>query len=554
MNSGGHVRIPSLAPASRFALLTTLAVALVALALPAAARADGGAPAGPRPYDHGYVISDHTPGAVQGQSLQFFTDCGPGDFGGCGGPPGHWALASVPVQFCSMESNRPATVTAQAFRDAVAAAATMWNATDVGVGVGYTGDCTSGITWQTNDARNEIAFDDSRHVISGTTAGVARGSWINIPSFGTVQDRQFDEFDIILDSQMNVPDRCFRSIVAHEMGHALGLGHSDDPGDLMYPTFDPNDPNSCRQTASAAERARLAELYGVNLPPTVTLQGPQNAFTGTSVSLSARASDPEGDAITYLWTQLSGPTVTVTADGPSARFTAPQAAGGMVRLQVTARDLYLHAASADVSISIDQANMAPRTAPSLASFLPSGGRALLEWDAVPNAADYRFCADGACSSVAQPQVPVSWQLVLGAAGSAANRRVLTSGAKATTLAACNSVGCSAPGAGPLAGGVQWAAWGVDFDYLAWAYDVPQAGIRFTIGGVVNASGPARRFTIYAGSAANPQGTVVKSCGVVAAGGACIGLLLPQQQGHGSVMTIVSEREGSPTVEQQVTIR
>jgi hypothetical protein len=551
------IRFP--ACASRSGGVATLAIALAALWLvlaPGAARADG-PPAGPRPYDGGVVITTAdgaTGDAVRAQSLQYFTDCAPGDFGGCGGAPGHWAAPNIPVTFCTMEANRPPTISAEQYRDAVAAAMSMWNGVDVAVGLNYTGDCTSGTTWMANDGRNEIAFDDSRHVISGTTAGVARGSWINIPPFGVVQDRQFSEFDIIFDSQMNVPDRCFRSIVAHEIGHALGLGHSTDPNDLMYPTFDPNDPNSCRQTASASERALLAQLYGVNRPPAVKVSGPQSAYTGTQVALSATATDPEGDPITFHWSELSGPTVTITANGPSATFVAPASAGGVVRVRVTAADRYLHESTSDLSISIAAANAPPSTAPSLASFLPGSGGAVLAWSTVPNAANYRLCVDGNCSTVATPQAPVSWPVVLGAAGSAADRRVLTAGAKATSLAACNPVGCSAPGDGPLAGGVQWAAWGVDFSYLAWAYDVPRAGIRFTIGAVVNESGAARRFTIYTGPPSDPQATVVKACGVVAAGGACIGLLMPQQAGHGSVLTIVSTLSGTPTIEQRVTIR
>lgn len=43
----------------------------------------------------------------------------------------------------------------------------------------------------------------------------------------------------------------------HELGHVLGLGHSDDEAALMYPLVDPR-----RDALGASDRAGLASLYG----------------------------------------------------------------------------------------------------------------------------------------------------------------------------------------------------------------------------------------------------------------------------------------------------
>ncbi|MFQ5490814.1 MAG: FG-GAP-like repeat-containing protein [Phycisphaerae bacterium] len=81
-----------------------------------------------------------------------------------------------------------------------------------------------------------------------------------------------------------------------------------------------------------------------NLPPTVVTGGDQTVFPDASnpaaatVILSALGADPDGNTLTYQWTQVFGVPVTLTgADLPNATFTPPTD-GGELRFRVTVSD------------------------------------------------------------------------------------------------------------------------------------------------------------------------------------------------------------------------
>jgi hypothetical protein len=63
-------------------------------------------------------------------------------------------------------------------------------------------------------------------------------------------------------------DRVARNIVAHELGHTLGLRHGDDPTSLMCEpcSTTANDAGADYRPLTDADRARLVELYGPGPP------------------------------------------------------------------------------------------------------------------------------------------------------------------------------------------------------------------------------------------------------------------------------------------------
>lgn len=62
----------------------------------------------------------------------------------------------------------------------------------------------------------------------------------------------------------------------------------------------------------------------------------QTVSEGASVALTAEANDPNGDELTYTWTETSSTGVTITgADTASASFTAPEVASGSSTVELT---------------------------------------------------------------------------------------------------------------------------------------------------------------------------------------------------------------------------
>ncbi|NWX95739.1 MMP7 protein, partial [Nothoprocta ornata] len=77
------------------------------------------------------------------------------------------------------------------------------------------------------------------------------------PGRGIGGDAHFDEDEVWSESNQGVN---LFLVAAHEFGHSLGLGHSDVPGALMYPTYKYMNPKTFR--LSEDDKRGIQKLYG----------------------------------------------------------------------------------------------------------------------------------------------------------------------------------------------------------------------------------------------------------------------------------------------------
>ncbi len=163
------------------------------------------------------------------------------------------------------------------------------------------------------------------------------------------------------------------TVALHETGHALGLGHSDKPGAIMYPYY------RLGATIGEDDIAGIRNLYGevsVNTSPlSLTVKNPvSTAFetTAPAIAISGSTSGATGST-KVVWQTDHGDAGAATGSAAWAAGSVPLAAG-INTITLTATDEAHHTASSTLSITRTATPTAPAvpdtTRPSLSITSP----------------------------------------------------------------------------------------------------------------------------------------------------------------------------------------
>ena len=220
------------------------------------------------------------------------------------------------------------------------AALRLWNA-DAGSNVSLAYDGTTSVAPRGRrlDGNNSITFEDPHDEIEGSYAPSEGGTlavawtWSNCGashSVGGLRARDIPEANITTQDgfrnylrqfDSRTAERSFQNVIAHELGHALGIGHPCEPdesgcnpshadwGAMMWPNNDPNrdlgtalhsdDRDAVRRLYPAGTDSRSPDLVVESPRSTETSLAPRGAFRFAATVRNSGDSPSEATTLRY---------------------------------------------------------------------------------------------------------------------------------------------------------------------------------------------------------------------------------------------------------------
>ncbi len=191
------------------------------------------------------------------------------------------------------------------------------------------------------------------------TTGQGAGAWLNL-----TWPTAYSVSRIVLHDRPNTNDQITGATLRFSDGGTLTTGALPNDGSALTLNFTARAITSLRLTVDAVSASTgnvglsEIEVYGqapgsVNRAPTAVAGANQNVVEQTLVQLDGSgSSDPDGDALTYAWTQTAGPTVTLSsATAARPTFTAP-AAPATLTFQLVVNDGQAASSPSSVTVTV----------------------------------------------------------------------------------------------------------------------------------------------------------------------------------------------------------